>query len=171
MRTFLAIACMIPLISSAIAENSQEQVVAVGPWHIATTYRSEKFDNCTMTRSAAGMDVTFVRTSDGLRLVLESDKWKLDRGKVYSVRLVAGSQSVEARASAESKSVTITLLEHRFNEKLRTASILQVLAEGATLRIPLEKSLAALERLDLCFDKNNRQGPETNPFVAVRRTP
>jgi hypothetical protein len=171
MRTHLAIACMMPLISSAIAENSQEQVIAVGPWHIATTYHSEKFDNCTMARSAGGLGVTFVRTSDGLLLLLDSDKWKLDRGKVYSVRLVAGSQSVEAKALAESKSVTIALPERSFNENLRTSSILQVRGDGATLRIPLEKSMAALERLELCFEKNSRQGSDTNPFVAVRRTP
>ena len=171
MRTHLAIACMIPLISSAFAENSQEQVIAVGPWHITTTYQSEKFDNCTMTRSAGSIEATFVRTSDGLLLVLASDKWKLDRGKAYSVRLVAGSQSVDGKALAESKSVTIALPERRFNENLGRASILQVRGDGATIRIPLEKSMAGLERLDLCLEKNTRQGPETNPFVAVRRTP
>jgi hypothetical protein len=53
MRTGIAFACMIPLISSALAQ--------------------------------------------------------LERGKAYSVRLVAGSQSVEAKALAESKSVTIAL--------------------------------------------------------------
>ena len=171
MRTCLLLACMVPLISSAIAEQSPQQVVAVGPWHITTTYKSEEFDSCTMTRSTTGLGVTFVRNSDGLLLLLDSDKWKLDRGKVYSVRLVAGPQSMEAKALAESKSVTITLPERRFNEKLRTASNIQVRGEGATLRIPLDKSRVAFERLELCFEKNSREGPKTNPFVAPHRTP
>jgi hypothetical protein len=29
----------------------------------------------------------------------------------------------------------------------------------------------ALERLDMCFEKNVREGPETNPFVAPSRKP
>jgi hypothetical protein len=86
-------------------------------------------------------------------VLLDSAKWKLERGKVYSVRLAAGSQSVEAKALAESKAVTIALADHPFNEKLRTASVLEVRGEGATLRVPLDKSTAALERLELCFEK------------------
>jgi hypothetical protein len=110
MRTRVALACMILLISSALAQQSQErQVVAVGAWRITTTYKADKFDNCTMARSAGDLGISFVRTPDGLLLLLDSAKWKLERGKVYSVRLVAGSESVEAKALAESKSVTITL--------------------------------------------------------------
>jgi hypothetical protein len=172
MRTCVALACMIPLISSALAQQPQDrQIVPVGPWHIATTYRADKFDNCIMTRSAAGLGISFVRTPDGLLLLPDSAKWKLERGKVYSVRLAAGSQSVEAKALAESKSVTIALADRPFNEKLRTASVLEVRGEGATLHVPLDKSTAALERLELCFEKNGREGPETNPFVAPNRTP
>jgi hypothetical protein len=172
MRTRVALACMILLISSALAQQSQErQVVAVGAWRITTTYKADKFDNCTMARSAGDLGISFVRTPDGLLLLLDSAKWKLERGKVYSVRLVAGSESVEAKALAESKSVTITLPDRPFNEKLRTASVLEVRGEGATLRVPLGKSTAALERLELCFEKNGRKGPETNPFVAPSRRP
>ncbi len=172
MRTGIAFACMIPLISSALAQQPEDhQIVAVGPWHITTTYKADRFDNCTMTRSDAGLGIAFVRNSDGLLLLLESAKWKLERGKAYSVRLVASSQSVEAKALAESKSVTIALPERPFNEKLRTASVLQVRGEGATLRVPLDKSTAALERLELCFEKNGREGAETNPFVAPNRRP
>jgi hypothetical protein len=80
-------------------------------------------------------------------LVLESPKWKLERGKAYSVQLVAGSRSVEAKALAELKGVTIALL------------------------VPLDKSTAALDRLELCFEKNGRESPETNPFVAPTRKP
>ena len=45
-----------------------------------------------------------MRAQDGLLLLLDSPKWKLDRGKAYTVRLVAGSQSVEAKALAEKNS-------------------------------------------------------------------
>ena len=69
---------------------------------------------------------------------------------------------------AESKSVTIALSERPFNEKLRTASILEVRGEGATLRVPLDKSMAALERLELCFEKNGREGPETKSLCRAQ---
>ena len=38
-------------------------------------------------------------------------KWKLERGKGYTIRLMAGSRSVEAKALAESKAVTIALAD------------------------------------------------------------
>jgi hypothetical protein len=66
---------------------------------------------------------------------------------------------------------SVALADRPFNEKLRTASVLEVRGEGATLHVPLDKSTAALERLELCFEKNGREGPETNPFVAPNRTP
>jgi hypothetical protein len=46
-----------------------------------------------------------------------------------------------------------------------------VQGEGAALRVPLDKSALAFERLEMCFDKNSREGPETNPFVAPSRRP
>jgi hypothetical protein len=39
------------------------------PLTIATTYKADKFDNCTMTRSAADLGINFVRTQDGLLLL------------------------------------------------------------------------------------------------------
>ncbi len=96
---------------------------------------------------------------------------ELDRGKAYSVRLVAGSESVGAKALAETKSVTIALADRPFNWRLRTANVLEVRGEGATIRVPLDESAAALERLETCFDKNQRESAETNPFVAPSRRP
>jgi hypothetical protein len=124
-----------------------------------------------MSRSAGELGITFVRTEDELLVVLDSSKWKLDRGKAYSVRLVAGSQSVEAKALAETKTVTIALADRLFNARLRSASVLEVRGQGATLRVPLDRSLAALQRLDVCFEKNSREASETNPFVAPSRKP
>ncbi len=44
-------------------QQTDAQSVAVGPWTIATTYKADKFENCTMTRSVADLRAVFVRTS------------------------------------------------------------------------------------------------------------
>jgi hypothetical protein len=150
---------------------AEEQTVAVGPWTIATSYKGDKFDGCSMSRSAAELDITFVRAQDGLLLFLESQKWKLERGKAYPVRLVAGARSVEVKALAEFKAVTIALADRALNEQLRTADVLEMRGAGASLRVPLDGSTAALGRLEACFEKNSRGGIETNPFVAPGRKP
>ena len=161
----------VPRARAVYAEERQEQTVTVGPWTIGTSYKADKFDSCSMSRSTEGMDITFLRTQDGLLLFLQSPKWKLERGKAYTVRLMAGSRSVESKALAESKTVTIALADRAINERLRTADVLQVRGEGATLRVPLDGSTAALARLDACFDKNSQAGVETNPFVSPSRKP
>ncbi len=143
--------------------------MTVGPWAITKTYNANKLINCTMSRSAGALKITFVRARDDLLLVLSSPKWKLDRSRTYSVRLVAGSRSVEAKALAETKSVTIALASRQFKAKIRSANALVVRGKGATLRVPLDRSSAALERLDQCFEKNGREKSKTNPFVAPNR--
>jgi hypothetical protein len=159
------------LTMSAVAQpqSRDSQTATVGPWAIATNYKTDKFESCTMCRSAGGLGVTFVRAQDGLLVLLDSQKWKLNRGKAYSVRLVAGSRSVDAQALAEMKSVTIALDDSRLNSKLRLASILEVRGEGATLRVPPDGSSKAFERLETCFNKHDTS--ETNPFVASSRKP
>jgi hypothetical protein len=151
--------------------HPQEQTVTVGPWTISTSYKADDFDGCAMSRSTEGMDVTFLRTRDSLLLFLQSPKWNLERGKAYTVRLMAGSRSVEAKALAESKAVTIALADRSFNERLGTVDVLEVRGEGATLRVPLEGSTAALARLDACLDRNNRAGIDSNPFVSPTNRP
>jgi hypothetical protein len=159
-------------------QSRDNQTVTVGPWAITTTYKANKFEGCTMRRSGGELGITFVRTQDGLLVILDSPKWKLDRGKAYSVRLFAGSRSVDAKALAETQSVTIALADARLNSKLRSASILEVRGEGATLRVPLDGSPAAFERLETCFNRREasganplvgRKASETNPFVAPSR--
>ena len=152
-------------------QPSEKQSVVIGPWSISTTYKADKFDSCTMSRSASGLEIAFVRNQDGLLLRLHSPKWKLERGKAYTVRLAAGAQAAEARALAETKGVTIAFAELSFNESLRTANVLEVKGEGATLRVPLDKSAIAFDRLETCFGKNSRESLETNPFVAPSRKP
>ena len=172
MRTGIVLMGVTLSASSALAQQPQNQTVAVGSWNIATTYKAEKFDNCTMSRTIADLGASFVRTEDGLLLVLDSPKWKLERGKAYSVRLTAGSQSVDAKALAESKGVTIALADRPFNGRLRSANALDVRGEGTTLHVPLDKSAAAFDRLDLCFEKNGRrEGADTNPFAAPNKRP
>src|ERR1700737_2824672 len=143
MRTPVALSLALFLTTSVLA-HAQDQTVTVGPWRIATSSKAEKFDSCTMSRSTSELDVTFVRAQDGLLLLLESAKWKLERGKAYTVILVAGSRSVEAKALAESKGITIALVDRPLNERMRTADVLEVRGEGATLRVPLDGSMAAL---------------------------
>jgi hypothetical protein len=170
MRTPVALSLAVPLATSAMA-YAEDQTVTAGPWTIATSYKADKFDSCSMSRSTEGLDITFLRTQDGLALFLQSQKWKLERGKAYTVHLTAGSQSVEAKALAEPKAVTIALMDRVLNERLRTADVLEVRGEGATLRVPLDGSTAALGRLDACFDKNSRAGVDTNPFVSPSHKP
>src|SRR4029077_7095384 len=145
MRPIILLFGMTVFVSSALAQQPQDQTVAVGPWKIATTFKAEKFDSCTMSRTVADLGINFVRTQDGLLLLLDSPKWKLDRGKAYTVRLSAGAQSVETKALAETKGVTIALADRIFNQKLQTANSLDVRGEGTTLRVPLDRSAAALE--------------------------
>jgi hypothetical protein len=150
---------------------AEDQAIALGPWTIATSSRGDKFDSCTMSRSTNDLDVSFVRDQDGLVLLLESSKWRLDRGQAYPVTLVAGSRLADAKASAETKGVTIAMTNRPLNESMRTANVLEVRGEGATLRVPLDGSGAALSRLETCFVKNSRQSSDTNPFVAPNRKP
>lgn len=172
MRAILALASFPLLMQPALAQQSDDgQTVTVGPWSIATTYKADTFENCTMTRSTPDFDVVFLRNKDGLMLVLKSSNWRLERGKAYEVRLSAGSQSMETTALAESTSVTIALADQPLNQKLRTANLLNVHGAGADLPVPLDGSAAGLERLDQCFEKNMREGPATNPFVAPERRP
>ncbi len=159
------------LSAPSAAAYAQDSSVPVGPWTIATSSKADRFDSCTMSRSANGLDVTFVRAHDGLMLLLDSSRWKLERGRAYDVTLVAGSRSVDAKALAETRSVTIALADRSLNERMRTANVLDVKGAGATLRVPLDGSTAALNRLETCFEKNSTAGVESNPFVAANRKP
>jgi hypothetical protein len=85
---------------------------------------------------------------------------------------------VNAKALAETKSVTIALADTRLNSKLRSVNSLEVHGEGDTLSVPLDGSSAAFERLEGCFNKGQasetnpfvrRKASETNPFVAPNR--
>ena len=122
MRTPVALSAALLLATSILAQ-AQDQTVTAGPWTIATSSKAEKFDSCTMSRSTNDLDVSFIRGHDGLLLLLDSSKWKLERGKAYTVILVAGSRSVDAKALAESKGVTIALADRLLNERIPQKSL------------------------------------------------
>jgi hypothetical protein len=60
--------------------------------------------------------------------------------------------------------VAIALPDRPLNERVRVAKILKVRGEGATLKVSLDGSAVALERLESCFEKNSRAGVESNPM-------
>jgi hypothetical protein len=173
MRAAILLSLLWLMVAPALAEKSSEnEAVTIGPWSISTTFKADKFDSCSMSRTTADdLGITFVRNQDGLVLELNSPKWKLERGKAYTVRLTAGSHSADARALAENKAVTIALVDRTLNDSLRAVNLLDVKGEGATLQVPLDGSAAALSRLETCFDKNRQGGVEANPFVAPSHKP
>jgi hypothetical protein len=155
-----------------------ENQTVVGPWEIAPIYKANKVGSCSMSRSDNKLGITFLRAQDGLLVIIESQNWKLARGKAYPVRLTAGSRSVDAKALADAKRVSIALADSKLNSRLRSVSNLLVHAEGATLRVPLDHSATAFERLEECFNRREatdanplekRNASERNPFVASSR--
>ena len=151
------------------AEDSKSETI--GPWEIEATFKGDKFDRCSINRKLNDDIVaTFVRTGDGLSLELESPNWKLERGQDYPVKMALGPLSFDTKVAAEQNSVSMEVEDEKFEAALRSASALNVVAAGATIRVPLDKSTAAFERLEQCVEKNDR-AVETNPFVAPARQP
>jgi hypothetical protein len=160
----------LPAVSHAqqVAESKSENI---GPWEIEATFKGDKFDRCSISRTLQDeVEVTFVRNGDGLTLSLESPNWKLDRGKNYPVKMTLGAQSWDTEVAAESNSVSVAVVDKKFDNGLRAANALNIVAAGATIRVPLDKSTVALDRLEQCVAKNNK-AVETNPFVEPPRQP
>ena len=76
MRTPFALFFVTFLTTSVLAEPQprDNQTVAVGPWAIATIYKADKLESCTMSRPAGELGITFVRTQDGLSALLDFAK-------------------------------------------------------------------------------------------------
>ena len=165
----LAVASLsLPTLAFAAEETKTD---TIGPWEIEATFKGDKFDRCAINRKLDDDIVaSFVRTGDDLALELESPNWKLDRGKSYPVKMTLGPLSFDTEVAAEPNSVSMDVKDKKFVAGLRSASALNVVAAGATIRVPLDKSTAAFERLDQCIEKNNK-AVETNPFVAPARRP
>jgi hypothetical protein len=154
----------------AQAQNaSEEKSVLIGPWKIEASFTKEqKFDRCTMSRTADnGLEARFARDEAGASLTMTSQKWKLESGKTYPVEFAADSVTWKADVTATANTVRVMLTDERFNKAVRNANRLEVRGAGSTLRVPLDKSAAALARLERCYD-TNRNAAETNPFVAPK---
>jgi hypothetical protein len=122
-----------------------------------------------MSRSTERMDITFLRSRDRLLLLLQSQKWTLERGKAYTVHLMTDSRSIEPKALAESTVVTIELADRSFNQSLGTADVLEVRGEGAKLQVPFRRGDSrAPERM---FEQERQSVDETNPFVSPLNHP
>src|SRR5262245_8516214 len=68
----------------------------IGPWDIEATFKGEKFDRCSISRKLDDDVVaTFTRTGDDLTLELASPNWKLERGKLYPVKMNLGPVSFD----------------------------------------------------------------------------
>ena len=161
---------MLLLCGSAQAQSSNEkQAVIIGPWKIEARFtKGQIIDHCMMSRTIDnGIETRFSRDDGGTSLTLTSQRWKLENGKSYPVEFAAGRVTWKADVAASADAVRIPLSDKRFNKALRNANRMEVRAAGSTIRIPLDKSAAALARLDSCYE-NNRNAIETNPFVKPK---
>jgi hypothetical protein len=171
---FAAIAGMIaianlPSPARAVDESKSENI---GPWEIEATFKGDKLDRCTISRKLDTNDIvaSFTKTPEVLTLMLESPNWKLDRGQEYKVTMKLGPQSFESEVAAESDSVSVDVKDEKFVSGLRSANALNVVAAGAIIEVPLDRSRDAFARLDECVEKNST-AVQTNPFVAPPRRP
>jgi hypothetical protein len=164
----LAAPVLVLLPAAAAAETTSE---SIGPWSIEATYKDDKFDRCAISRTLDdAIVVTFVRTGEGMSLLLSSPNWKLETGKNYPVTVKLGPQKWNREVAAEASSVSMDVGDEKFVSGLRAANALDVVAAGATIHVPLDKSTVAFERLEQCVEKNEK-ALETNPFVAPARRP
>lgn len=144
---------------------------SIGPWSIEATYKDNKFDRCVIKRSLDDdIEVSFIRRADDLSLMLSSPNWKLENGKEYPVTMKLGSRSWDREVAAEASAVSMDLADKSFISGLSGANRLDVVAAGATIHVPLDKSRVAFDRLEQCVAKNEK-AVETNPFVAPARRP
>jgi hypothetical protein len=161
-----AIAASVTLAIAAghAAEDRRSQ--DLGPWQIETIYKGDKLDHCSINRPLQDDIVArFVRTSDDMTLELESPKWKLERGKNYPVKLSVGTLSLDAEVAAEPRSVSLDFDNKKLENALRNASTLNIVAAGATIRVPLDKSAVAFDALAKCVEEKT-ETVATNIFCA-----
>lgn len=147
--------------------SNNDKAVSIGPWRIESSFTDQrKFDRCSMSRTTQeGIEVRFTRDEAGLSLTLSSPRWQLEKGKNYPVEFAAGKASWKADVAASEDAVRLILSDAKFSDALKAANNLEIRGAGSSFRIPLDKSSAALARLQTCFETNSR-ALETNPFVA-----
>ena len=172
MRGFFLIIGFLFQSAAVLAQPLRDsQAVGIGPWLIEATYRSGKFERCVMSRTTEeGIEARLTRDGGGLTLTMTSPRWRLEQGRNYPIELAAGSVTWETKVIATINTVRVSLTEPRFTDGLRVADILEIRGAGSVIRVPLDKSAAAMERLERCYE-NNRRSTETNPFIAPSRRP
>lgn len=149
--------------------TESHRAIAIGPWQIEANFtKQRKFDRCAMSRSIEeGIEARLTRDKGGLSLTMSSPRWQLPRGKKYPVEFVAGPVSWDGKVAATNETINISLTDKHFNEALKSAEMLEVRAAGKTMKVPLEKSAAALTRLETCYETNSK-AVETNPFASPK---
>ena len=174
-RTFARLILCAPVLAfmpSAIAAPvaAEGETASISPWEIEAVYKNDRFDRCAISRNLDDeISVTFMRTGEGLSLLLASPHWKLETGKNYPVTLKLGPQSWEREVDAEASAVSVVVEDGRFVSGLRVANTLDVIAAGDTIQVPLDGSAAAFERLDQCVAKNGHE-PQPNCDSAAGAT-
>ena len=170
MRIILTFVLLVAFTNTAHAQTAKgSRSISIGPWQIEASFtKSCKLDRCVMRRTIEeGVETQFIRGPEGLSLMMSSPRWELQKGKKYPVEFFAGTQGWKANVSAASDEIRITLTDEHFNDELKSADLLEVRAAGATIKVPLDKSAAALARLESCFETNSK-ATQTNPFVAPK---
>jgi hypothetical protein len=170
MRVICTAVLLIVLADGAYAQTAKNnRAIAIGPWQIEASFtKNRKFDRCVMRRTIEeGIEAQFTRGSGGLLLMMSSPRWQLQKGKRYPVEFFAGSLGWKAKVSASTDEIRIALTDQHFNDALKSADVLEVRAAGSTIKVPLDKSAAALTRLESCFETNSK-ATETNPFIAPK---
>jgi hypothetical protein len=148
-----AIYVLFPTVTTAAGESKLD---TIGPWKIEAVFKGDSWDGCSINRTLQDDIVaTFARTGQTLRLELQSPNWKLEDGKHYPVTMNIGSLSINTEVAAAPNSVSTEIKDEKFAAMLRLANTLNVVGTGATIRVPLDKSKVAFNRLEECIEKNN----------------
>ncbi len=145
-RASICAAALLSVAGPAAAEGG-----GMGPWEIEAVYRNGAFDRCAIRRVLdSEISATFLKTPNAMTLLLSSPHWQLEFGKSYPVSIKLGPQRWENQVGADVNSVSMAIEGPKFLSGLREARALDVVAAGATIRVPLDGSAAAFERLDRC---------------------
>ncbi len=168
----LSMACApaMALLPSAMAAPVAAGAEAAGrdAWETEAVYKNDTFDRCLIGRTLDnGMSITFVQTSEGLTMLLASSHWELEPGKSYPVTLKLGPRSWNRDVEAKASSVSMAVTDAGFASGLRAANTLDVVAAGETIRVPLDGSTGAFERLERCVERSARGVPAPLAKPAV----
>lgn len=162
----VALCGILLLPGSAAAEMTKSR--RVGPWNVGVFSENGQFQHCIMARPERGGTPGFglATGTTYLTLAMFSEKWKLDPGSTYPVTLVAGGVSEEFEAKVEGATTVGIALGGRqaFVKALFLASSVEVRTPASTLRLPLDRSAAALRTLNECFLAESKAA--SNPFGA-----